>query len=146
LVCGLFAQAAEPECAVVENAYLRMVFSSTPAPALRELTQKTSGMNLLASAAAPLFALQVAQTNGVSSWVESQQAKQGSVAISPVTGGKRILLAFEGLNGAGPISTSIAPVPRHARRSTAASRCPSSIRWNWHRWRPPLLCSGRLSD
>jgi hypothetical protein len=66
LAGSLSAGAADSDTVVFENDRLRMAFGTRPVPALRELTQKSSGSNVIASAAGPLFVLQLAQTNGAS--------------------------------------------------------------------------------
>ena len=106
-VWGSIVCAADPDSVTLENAHLRMVFGTKPLPALRELTQKPSGTNLIASSSAPLFVLQIAQTNGSVSSVESRQAKQGRAEASPVAGGQRIRMAFDGLGASGDLRVAI---------------------------------------
>lgn len=102
---GVFAQAAAS--VTVENDQVRLVFDTQPAPVLRELTQKPSGSNLVASAAGPLFVFQIAQTNGASVLVESSQATGGTAECGLVAGGKRVRLAFEGLGPAGDLRVAL---------------------------------------
>ena len=107
LTVGLSAGAAEPDTVTVENVHVRMVFGTQPVPSLRALVQKPSGSNLIASAASPLFVLQVAQTNGTPSVIESQQAKRGTVEVTPVRGGQSIRMAFEGFGPSGDLRVAL---------------------------------------
>ena len=102
------APALASERVTVENAQLRMVFDTTPVPGMRELVHKPSGTNLLAGAAVgPMFALQLASPQGAGSWVESQQAKTGTVTLSPGSGGQRIHLTFDGLGPSGDLGVAL---------------------------------------
>ncbi len=108
LALGISAQAAEPDRVTAENAHVRMVFGTRPVPALRELTHKPSGTKLIAEAGGgALFVLQIAQTNGRLLAVESQQAKTGTVEVSPATGGQRIRMTFEGLGPSGDLRVAL---------------------------------------
>jgi len=107
LAGGLSAGAAESDTVTVENAHVRIVFGTQPVPALRELVQKPAGSNLAAILSSPLFVLQVAQSNGISSVIESQQAKRGTIEVTPIRGGQSIRMTFGGLGPLGDLQVSI---------------------------------------
>jgi len=99
-------RAADADSVTVENQQVSLTFGTQPVPSLRALVLKSSGANLV-SGVAPLFVLQVAQTNGVVVSVESQQAKRGTVEVGTVPGGKRMRLAFEGLGPSGDMRVAL---------------------------------------
>ena len=97
---GAFAS----DTVVLENSQVRMAFATKPLPALRALVHKPSGTDLFdGSKDGALFALQIALSNGVNATVDSGQAKQGTVKVTPVSGGQQVRLTFEGLGAAGDV-------------------------------------------
>ncbi len=101
---GLTSCFGASDTVVLENSQVRMDFATKPLPALRALVHKPSGTDLFAGPQnGMLFALQVTLSNGVAATVESGQAKQGNVTVTPVSGGKRVRLTFEGLGTSGDV-------------------------------------------
>ena len=100
--------AAQSDTVVAENAHVRLVFATKPVPSLQQLVHKPSGTNLLAEPAGQaLFTLEVADPKGGTASVESQRAKQGSVAVTPVAGGQQIVIEFSGLGPSGDLRVNI---------------------------------------
>ena len=100
--------AAESDTVVVENAQVRLVFAVKPVPSLQQLVHKLSGTNLIVDPAGqPLFTLEVAQPKGGTASVESHRAKQGSIEVTPVDGGQRIVIEFSGLGPAGDMGVKV---------------------------------------
>lgn len=101
---GITLCSAASDAVVLENSHVRMVFATKPVPALRALVHMPSGTDLLAGPTeGALFALQITLSNGVNATVESGQAKQGTVTVTPVGGGQQVRLTFEGLGASGDV-------------------------------------------
>jgi len=97
------AQAIWPDT-VVENAHVRLVFSTRPVPFLRELVHKPSMQNLVAQPASQsLFSLELPQANGGTASFESQRAKEGGLEVRRVEGGQHLVIEFAGLGPAGNV-------------------------------------------
>ena len=102
--CVSTVLAAEDDSVVVENAHVRFVFSTKPVPSLQQLVHKPSGTNLIAGPAGQaLFTLMAKSKDGTIS-IESQKAKHGSIDVTPVDEGQRIVIHFTGLGPAGDMA------------------------------------------
>lgn len=102
------ATAASTDTVIVENAQVRLVFASKPVPFLQELVHKPSGKNMIAEPASQtLFALEVSEPKGGTAVIESRQAKEGSIEVTRVAAGQRILLQFTGLGTVGDIRAKL---------------------------------------
>ncbi len=108
LPCCSSLLAAQNDTLTVENARVRFVFATKPIPSLLQLVEKPSGVNLLADPAAQaLFALTLRKADGGTTTVDGRSAKQGSIQVTPMTGGQRIALAFAGLGPDGNLKVDI---------------------------------------
>ncbi len=83
---------------IVKNDQLKLVFVTRPVPFLRELVQKSSGVNLLAEPAEQnFFTIETGQVEGMNLTIESQSAVHGTLKVVRNRKSQHILIDYSGL-------------------------------------------------
>ena len=115
---GATAAAAEVQDTVVTNDRLAVRFRALPSAGLGGLVHRDSGVDLLAAAAAPLFALYLGPEGAGGREISSQEAKRSAVAAEKTGDDTRLTLAYGEFPITGLEAVVTVTVPAHGPLTT----------------------------